>query len=264
MSGLKYSMMSGRLWSVHLTFSCFPCLPLNLCLLNLERIPTLHNGYPWLALLWGGIIKSSMQIQIKRIGSGCRYYKACTTCNATEYLLLFWAVQNEFGTQKPDVVNASSSSLLLVPLLLQKEKVFYMLERNWISALHRCCAQVLMKGIGKTLDILSIQANCPNLFYFWNEIGSNLLLETESRGSGNKLNACDEILAMLAWCNWQRSPNSQGTDDMAETAVAMEIRGLCCSIPVAARTLYLILPCQLHIAINIFFACFLRSRHVEL
>ena len=27
-SGLKYSMMSGRLWSVLLMFSCFPCLPL--------------------------------------------------------------------------------------------------------------------------------------------------------------------------------------------------------------------------------------------
>ena len=94
--------------------------------------PTLHNGYPWLALLWGDIIKSSMQIQITRIGSGCRYYKACTTCNATEYLVLFWAFQSEFGTQKPDVVNASSSSLLLVPLMLlnSKETVFYMLEKR--------------------------------------------------------------------------------------------------------------------------------------
>ena len=107
-------------------------IAMSLCLLNLERIRTLHNGYPWLALLWGDIIKSSMQIQITRIGSGCRYYKACTTCNATEYLVLFWVFQSEFGTQKPDVVNASSSSLLLVPLMLlnSKETVFYMLEKR--------------------------------------------------------------------------------------------------------------------------------------
>ena len=81
----------------------------------------------------------------------------------------------------------------------RKQSFIYMFERTWISALHRCCAQVVIKGIRKTLDILlPFRQILPTCFTseiksvrtcFWKRVSQKLQVTI-----GNKSSARDHIV----------------------------------------------------------------------